>query len=81
MTKIVKELAKKAGFVFWEDGDWVMNEMIYAFTEYNNDFKGENEFFSKKPIKIVDEDGYREYHDRINNGLKLFGKYFRGLWD
>jgi hypothetical protein len=55
--------------------------MIYAFTEYNNDFKDENKFFSKKPIKIVDEDGYREYHNRINNGLRLFGKYFRGLWD
>jgi hypothetical protein len=28
--------------------------------------------FRKEPIKIIDEDGYREYHNRINNGLKTF---------
>lgn len=28
-----------------------------------------------------DYDGLREVYDRIDNGLKLFGKYYRGLWD
>jgi hypothetical protein len=76
-----KKIKKKEWNILHDRWDWIMNEMIYAFTEYNNDFKGENKFFSKKPIKIVDEDGYREYHNRIDNGFKLFGKYFRGLWD
>lgn len=28
-----------------------------------------------------DIEGYRKYADRIQNGLRLFGKYYRGLWD
>jgi hypothetical protein len=28
-----------------------------------------------------DEDGYKKHEERINNGLKLFGKYYRNLWD
>lgn len=49
--------------------NWVMDEMIFAF-----------EF-------ILDEDNRyshkfdQEVEDRVANGLKLFGKYYRGLWD
>jgi hypothetical protein len=28
-----------------------------------------------------DKKGYTKHHERIDNGLKLFGKYFRALWD
>ena len=28
-----------------------------------------------------DFEGYTKYNDRISNGMKLFGKYYRGLWD
>lgn len=28
----------------------------------------------------IDRDGYDKMNDRINNGLRLFGKYFRSLW-
>ena len=28
-----------------------------------------------------DAEGYRNHSMRIDNGLKLFGKYYRGLWD
>jgi hypothetical protein len=27
------------------------------------------------------QDKYKVYNDRINNGLRLFGKYYRSLWD
>jgi hypothetical protein len=27
-----------------------------------------------------DKDGHKAYSDRIDNGLRLFGKYYRGLW-
>ena len=49
--------------------NWVMDEMIFAF-----------EF-------IVDEDNRyshkfdQEVENRVANGLKLFGKYYQGLWD
>ena len=29
----------------------------------------------------IDYDGMKAHQDRINNGLKLFGKYYQGLWD
>ena len=29
----------------------------------------------------IDTEGLYKYNDRINNGLKLFGKYYRALWD
>jgi hypothetical protein len=28
-----------------------------------------------------DADGYQKHQARITNGLKLFGKYYQGLWD
>lgn len=28
-----------------------------------------------------DPDLHKKYQDRINNGLRLFGKYYQGLWD
>ena len=28
-----------------------------------------------------DKDGWTKHNDRIDNGLRLFGKYFRTLWD
>jgi len=30
---------------------------------------------------IFDSEGYTKHQERINNGLRLFGKYYRGLWD
>ena len=30
---------------------------------------------------VVDWDGLKAYHARIDNGLRLFGKYYRALWD
>ena len=30
---------------------------------------------------VFDRDGYDEWNKRIQNGLILFGKYYRGLWD
>lgn len=30
---------------------------------------------------VFDSEGFDKHHERINNGLRLFGKYYRGLWD
>ena len=47
--------------------DWMIDEMIWAMEQViDND------------IKYI---GDTEHHDRIDNGLKLFGKYYRSLWD
>lgn len=34
-----------------------------------------------KDTFTVDTDGIRAVYDRIDNGTRLFGKYFRNLWD
>lgn len=47
--------------------DWVMKEMIYAFDAKVND-TDEWEFSQEKS-------------ERIENGFRLFGKYYQGLWD
>ena len=73
----------------WE---WVLDEMIWAHEQIIDD-GGDSKFFdhteankepdfSKSINKIkVDRKGLKAHHDRIHNGLKLFGKYYRSLWD
>jgi len=34
-----------------------------------------------KDTHVFDKEGYMAHDARINNGLRLFGRYFRGLWD
>ena len=71
--------------------DWILDEMIWAFTEIAH---GNDDAFFKHPpssecadleetiTKIqVDEVGLQKYNARINNGTRLFGKYYRSLWD
>ena len=48
--------------------DWMLDEMIWAMEQ------------------VIDGDTVQEiediqYHDRFANGLRLFGKYYRSLWD
>lgn len=58
----------------WE---WVLGEMIFAFEKLNED-DWEKDFFINKEWK---KEEWAKVNDRINNGLVLFGKYYRGLWD
>jgi len=41
----------------------------------NKMVKGPNDTYE------CDYDGLKKEQDRIDNGLRLFGKYYRGLWD
>ena len=62
--------------------NWVMNEMIYAF-EMELDEDWEVEIYKREP-EGWDDDKFAErkvIDDRIANGFRLFGKYYRGLWD
>ena len=73
--------------------DWVLDEIIFAMQEIAKDDNGDSQFYDHsevdesadfmtqvKQIK-VDREGLRAYHDRIQNGCILFGKYFQALWD
>lgn len=73
--------------------DWVMAEMIWAF-EQNLDIDSEEKFFDHSDVdtthhnifgqlsKIkIDHEGLQAHQDRKQNGFRLFGKYYSGLWD
>ena len=67
---------------FFKRWDWVMDEMIYAF-EMELDEDWEMNIYNREPGGW-DDDKFAErkvINDRIANGFRLFGKYYRGLWD
>jgi len=83
--------------------EWLLDELIWTFTQLSDDNNGENQFwhdhgeidFSEHPEDVgkktrplrwlreskVDWEGLRAHQARIQNGLKLFGKYYQTLWD
>lgn len=73
--------------------DWVLNEMIWSF-EQNLDTNSEDKFYDHSEVVTkkhdifgqlhklkVDHEGLDAHHKRKANGFRLFGKYYRGLWD
>jgi hypothetical protein len=77
----------------WE---WVLGEMIWAF-EQKTDDDAEGQFFDHsecdygKKGNFLDNDnqsklkvdwvGLKTWQKRKENGFRLFGKYYEGLWD
>jgi hypothetical protein len=98
--------------------DYVLNEMIWAFDQYNKNWeskfhKGKKDILWQaqdkdfkpigKPVKhqdkpvegaewyelvkgpkdtsFFDKEGYDKHQARIQNGLRLFGRYYSNLWD
>lgn len=81
---------------FFERFDYILDEMIWTF-EQLSDWDNDKQFYthmtktegwesgkdidkSIRNIK-VDHKGLKAHNARIDNGLRLFGKYYRGLWD
>jgi hypothetical protein len=72
--------------------DWVIGEMIWAFTQKVTD-DDEHQFFdhtgcgdaapwAKDYVSPkVDWEGLKAHQARKSNGYRLFGKYYEGLWD
>jgi hypothetical protein len=72
---------------------WMLEELIWTFSQLADEDDGESQFydhtesskekdFNKSLQKLkVDHVGLEAHHKRIENGLRLFGKYFRTLWD
>jgi hypothetical protein len=58
---------------------WIMDEMIWTFDALKSD--SDHVHFFNEETGTYDFEGQKEHDDRISNGLRLFGKYFRALWD
>ena len=60
------KLFKVSGFENEKEKEWdvILDKMIFAFE------------------KIIESDGcsFPDFEDEIDEGLALFGKYYRGLW-
>ena len=73
--------------------DWLLNELIWTFEQLCDDQDGEGQFYDhteslkEKDFNLsiqklkVDREGLYAHQKRIDNGLVLFGKYLRTLWD
>lgn len=76
---------------FFARWDYVLDEMIWAFEQQDNDadsqfydhgekVEGESLQDSVDRIK-VDREGLAAWQARKANGFRLFGKYYEALWD
>ena len=68
------------------DDDWeaqfTHGKPVYVDEEVEHEKYGTCYTFKQtNPDYWVDREGIKEYNERINNGMRLFGKYYRGLWD
>ena len=67
---------------YFDRWDYIMDEMIWAFQQKLEDDWDEQFFSGGHALNgKFNKEGYEKYSDRINNGFKLFGKYYNGLWD
>lgn len=77
---------------FFARFDYILDEMIWTFTQlsmddheapfYDHTESRKEPDLNKSVRKLkVDRKGLAAHNARINNGLRLFGKYYRHLWD
>lgn len=74
---------------FHQRWDWVIGEMIWAFREkaYGSDDQFFEHMKPEQPSKTlfsnikIDHVGLDAYNKRMQNGFRLFGKYYNSLWD
>ena len=65
----------------WE-AQFTHGKPVYVDEEVEHEKYGTCYTFKQtNPDYWVDREGIKAYNDRINNGMRLFGKYYRGLWD
>jgi len=87
------DMAWEAGHTRWLN---MLNEMIWAFEQVIEPQEDLYWKPTNKPPqvdtvlddedilvshRVFDREGFEQYSNRIENGLMLFGKYYRGLWD
>lgn len=60
--------------------DYILDEMIWAFSQ--DEMNARYHIDPEEPLyeKSLDNKEWIEYHKRKQNGYRLFGKYYSGLW-
>lgn len=66
----------------WEEQFYTGNVDLIWVKNDNPDMPGTSTMKEgPNHTRVFDKEGYCRVDERISNGLKLFGKYYRGLWD
>lgn len=63
----------------WEDQFW-KSEPILDFNKRPEDEGKELIPVRWEQAGVFDSEGHKAYQNRISNGMRLFGKYYGGLW-
>ena len=62
----------------WEDQFWTGESDIY----WKELLNGLSEMkYGPNHTRVWDKEGYTRWANRMDNGFRLFGKYYRGLWN
>ena len=62
--------------------DWVIGEMIWAFSQKNYDWEAQYYNPDAEPYsESSDHVAMKAHQQRMSNGFRLFGKYYENLWD
>jgi hypothetical protein len=69
------QLSNDIAFKQWDE---ILDEMIWTFEQLHPDNDWESQYSAAAKF---DSPGWKKHHERIDAGLTLFGKYFRGLWN
>jgi hypothetical protein len=67
---------------FFTRWDYVLDEIIFALGEYAKN-NWEDQFPTRDwdvPVSQEEKDRKATHHNRMKNGLRLFGKYYESLW-
>ena len=71
--------------------DWVLDEILFAL-EQHTDYDAESKFYDHSDVNEEDElmvqvrsikidrEGLEAHQKRVQNGFRLLGKYWTGLW-
>jgi hypothetical protein len=72
--------------------NYILDEIIWSMNEIANNKPGQSTFFDHSEVDKteelmvqintikLDKEGLNKYENRIQNGCRLFGKYFQSLW-
>ena len=88
-TNGTKENEWETDSLFHNRYEWMLDVVIWTFEQLSNEDGGDNfTKFENDPnerfgLRITDtgEELRKVHNARINNGLRLFGKYYRSFWD
>jgi hypothetical protein len=94
VSGLSEEEAQKVHEEHWTKAldEWlsILDKMIWSFQQCMEDYAGEEDFFSVREVPVnpddpfgrfdIDQNGLNDYYEKIDEGLKLFARYYRSLW-